>query len=123
MAEDAVMDDPEEAKHQKAGDEAEKLWPESEHQTGEVGDRAWWELGQCDLQAEQVRLALPSLRGARSTSYVPSLRVATSGVFAAALYGKACTRNLRAWLEDPPSTRFTSSRSSEREWLASLMLS
>ena len=49
MAEEAVMDDPEEAKHQKAGDEAEKLWPEPEHHLREVywrlvGGRGWRQL-------------------------------------------------------------------------------
>src|SRR5919199_5628153 len=54
MAEEAVMDDPEEAKHQKAGDEAEKLWPEPEHHLREVDGRLVGRDGrQLELQGEQ----------------------------------------------------------------------
>ncbi len=48
------MDDPEEAKHQKAGDEAEKLWPEPEHHLREVDGRLVGRDGrQLELQGEQ----------------------------------------------------------------------
>ena len=54
MAEEAVMGDPEEANHQEAGDEAEKLWPEPEHHLREVDGRLVGRDGrQLELQGEQ----------------------------------------------------------------------